>query len=96
MSFFITNQNKLIKDTINDVLPSSDQLFFLVGYFYFSGFQLLYKNITLEQKLKILVGLQAESRISNYIEFSSSKGFPDAQKRRQCWYQSLCGGGCRF
>ncbi len=90
MSFFITNQNKLIKDTINDVLPSSDQLFFLVGYFYFSGFQLLYKNITLEQKLKILVGLQAESRISNYIEFSSSKGFPDAQKRRQCWYQSLC------
>lgn len=89
MSFFITNQDKLVKNTINNVLPSSDQLFFLVGYFYFSGFQLLYKNIKLEQKLKILVGLQAESRVSSYIEFSSSVGLPEKNKRCQCWYQSL-------
>lgn len=89
MSFFITNQDKLVKDTINNVLPSSDQLFFLVGYFYFSGFQLLYKNIKPEQKLKILVGMQAESRISSYIEFSSSQGFPNAQERRRYWYSSL-------
>lgn len=89
MSFFITNQDKLVKDTINNVLPSCDALFFLVGYFYFSGFQLLYKNISLDQKLKILVGLQAESRISSYIEFSSSQGFPSAQERRRYWYYSL-------
>jgi len=90
-NFFITNQNELVKDAIERDLPSSDQLFFLVGYFYFSGFQLIYKNITLEQKLKILVGLQAESRISSYIEFSSSKDFPDsAEERRRYWYHSLC------
>ncbi len=90
MGFFITNQERLVGDTIKNVLPSCDKLFFLVGYFYFSGFQALYKHITKEQLLKILVGLDAESRIASYIEFSSSNGFPTNEiERRQRWYHSV-------
>lgn len=89
MGFFITNTNKSLGETVNNLIPSCNSLFFLVGYFYFSGFQLLYKQITEDQELKILVGLEAESKINSYIEFSSSKGFPDANKRRKYWYKSL-------
>ena len=89
MSFFITNTDRLVRDSINNIIPNCNDLYFLVGYFYFSGFQLIYKQITLEQNLKILVGLQAESRISSYIEYSSSNGFPPRRERRKCWYKTV-------
>ena len=92
MGFFITNTNKTLGETVNNLIPSCDYLFFLVGYFYFSGFQLLYKQITEDQELKILVGLEAESKINSYIEFSSSKGFTEQSnqsKRRTHWYKSI-------
>jgi len=38
-SSFITNQHEFLSKIIQDILPSSDNLFFLVGYFYFSGFE---------------------------------------------------------
>ena len=33
---FITNEEELLSDIINNILPSTDALFFMVGYFYFS------------------------------------------------------------
>lgn len=37
-SAFITNQKEFLSKVIGDILPVSDKLYFLVGYFYFSGF----------------------------------------------------------
>jgi hypothetical protein len=56
---FITNQEKLLSDVVNNILPSSEKLYFLVGYFYFSGFEEIYKNVT-DKEIKILVGLEIE------------------------------------
>jgi len=36
---FVTNQEKLLSDVVNNILPCAERLYFLIGYFYFSGFQ---------------------------------------------------------
>lgn len=38
---FITNKDKLLSDIINGILPKSQSLDVLVGYFYFSGYKLM-------------------------------------------------------
>ena len=35
---FITNKELILSDIINSILPKCDNAYFLVGYFYFSGF----------------------------------------------------------
>jgi len=52
---FITNEEKLLSEVINNILPSSEKLYFLIGYFYFSGFQEIYKKIG-DKEINILVG----------------------------------------
>ncbi|MBL7130897.1 MAG: helicase [Candidatus Omnitrophica bacterium] len=63
---FITNQDKLLSDVVNNILPSSKKLLFLIGYFYFSGFEEIYKNVK-DKEIKILVGLEIEHDITNKI-----------------------------
>ena len=64
---FITNQERLLTDVVNIILPSSDRLYALVGYFYFSGFQELYQNLT-DKEVRILVGMEVEKDIANKIK----------------------------
>ena len=66
-SKFITNQSDLLSDIINQILPSTEKVFFLVGYFYFSGFEQLYKNLA-DQEIKILVGMDVEKTIFNKVK----------------------------
>ena len=64
---FITNnkQQKTLKGRLNTLISIRDELKFLVGYFYFSGWSDIYlclqKNP--QQKIKLLVGLQ----VCNYL-----------------------------
>jgi len=62
----ITNQEKLLSEVFNNILPSSQHLYFLVGYFYFSGFEEIYNNIE-DKAIQILVGLEIEKDITNKI-----------------------------
>ncbi|MFA5778776.1 MAG: helicase-related protein [Elusimicrobiota bacterium] len=64
---FITNQEKLLSDVINNILPSTQRLNMLVGYFYFSGFQEIYKNIA-DKEVRILIGLDIEKDILNKVK----------------------------
>jgi superfamily II DNA or RNA helicase len=66
-SEFITNQEKLLTDVVNNILPSSKNLYFLVGYFYFSGFEEIYKNVG-DKQVKILVGLEIESNLKKRLK----------------------------
>jgi len=63
---FITNQSKLLSEVFNNILPSSKSLYFLVGYFYFSGFEEIYKNIG-DKNVRILVGLDIEKDLFNKV-----------------------------
>lgn len=63
---FITNQDKLLSEVFNNILPSSKALYFLVGYFYFSGFEEIYNNVA-DKNIKILVGLDVEKDLFNKV-----------------------------
>jgi superfamily II DNA or RNA helicase len=87
---FITNQQRLLTDVVNNILPSAKKLYFLVGYFYFSGFEEIYKNVK-DKEIKILVGLELESDLSNKIkeyELISDTNAPRG-KVRENYYKSL-------
>lgn len=62
----ITNQDKFLSEVISEILPGCDKAFFLVGYFYFSGFQEIYEQLR-DKQLKILVGLDIERGLANGI-----------------------------
>jgi Trp operon repressor len=64
---FITNQKKLLSEVVNHYLKDSDNLYFLVGFFYFSGFEEIVENIR-DKKLKVLVGLEAEKGLMNRVK----------------------------
>ncbi|HLP46385.1 MAG TPA: helicase, partial [Candidatus Kapabacteria bacterium] len=63
----ITNQNKFLHEVFHNILPSSQNLLFLVGYFYFSGFEEVYENLR-DKHLRILVGMDIEMNIRNKIK----------------------------
>lgn len=66
---FITNKENspVLSDIINSILPKCDNAYFLVGYFYFSGFAELHEKLR-NVHLRILVGLEVERNIINGIK----------------------------
>lgn len=76
MSNFITNsQTKNLKSRLINLIKESTELKFLVGFFYFSGWQEIYEALkdNKEVNLKILVGLQVDNYLSDIIEVERSK-----------------------
>ena len=65
-SKFITNQDLLVSEMMDNILPSTKEMSFLLGYFYFSGFEQIYKSIG-HRPLKILVGMDVERDIAGVI-----------------------------
>jgi superfamily II DNA or RNA helicase len=66
--YFITNrgEDSLLK-TIDKIFTTPmESLDFLVGYFYFSGMEQIYKNIK-DTKMRILVGLEIDKDLQNNI-----------------------------
>jgi len=74
-SNFITNSEKgtTLKDRLQKLIASSYELKFLVGFFYFSGWQEIYKSLIENDavKLKILVGLQVDKYLSRIVEIEN-------------------------
>ncbi len=64
MADLITNNEQKLGDEISKILPSTDKLFVLVGYFYYSGFNELHDDLK-DKEIKILVGLDIEKNILN-------------------------------
>ena len=52
--FLITNETQelTVKNIADNILPDCDEVFFEVGYFYFSGFEQIYKKLNLKISLK--------------------------------------------
>ena len=65
-SSFITNKEKFLSDIINGILPKTDAVDILVGYFYFSGYIQLSENLK-DKQIRILVGLDVDLQISKHI-----------------------------
>lgn len=70
-SLFITNQDhRSLKRRLDDLIQHSAELKFLVGFFYFSGWQELYERLknTQDLQIKVLVGLNADRYLGQTIE----------------------------
>ena len=46
MGSLITNRNEFLSELINNILPGAENLYFLIGYFYFSEIQKIRKRLT--------------------------------------------------
>ena len=65
-SNFITNKEKFLSDIINGILPKTNAVDILVGYFYYSGYVQLSNNLK-DKQIRILVGLDIDLQITKYI-----------------------------
>src|SRR5574344_455502 len=65
-SNFITNKDKFLSDIINGILPKTDAVDILVGYFYYSGYVQLSDNLK-NENIRILVGLDVDLQITKHI-----------------------------
>ncbi|MFR9165613.1 MAG: helicase-related protein [Dysgonomonas sp.] len=70
---FITNSEvtTTVKKRLEKLMTASTELKFLVGFFYFSGWQEIYRSLKENDKiiLKVLVGLQVDSFMSGIVEY---------------------------
>ncbi|OWK69066.1 helicase-related protein [Pedobacter sp. AJM] len=71
---FITNNKgqKTLKGRLNTLIGISEELKFLVGFFYFSGWKELFESLRKNNKLtlKLLVGLQVCQHLHKALEFA--------------------------
>lgn len=65
-SNFITNKERFLSDIINGILPKTDAVYMLIGYFYYSGYIQLSKRLK-DKQIQILVGLDIELQIAKHI-----------------------------
>ena len=75
MNNFITNSNKKqLKTRLLELLSKSEELKFLVGFFYFSGLKELYNGLKSNDqiKLKVLVGLNVDKTIHGLTNFRTT------------------------
>ena len=94
MSHFIQNTGEnSLSQIINNLLPSKTKAMdFLVGYFYFSGIQEIYKNID-DKPMRILVGMDMDHELLNKtseFDFFAQNHRPSSNKDiRENFYDSL-------
>lgn len=72
-SYFITNKDKFLSDIINGILPKTDAVDILVGYFYYSGYVQLSDNLK-SKNIRILVGLDVDLQITKHIREARHSG----------------------
>ncbi len=72
MAILINKEGKGLEERLNELIARSDELKFLVGFFYFSGFREIYESIkknTDLKEIKVLVGLDVDEYNDLLIEF---------------------------
>ena len=72
---FITNENgQSLEDRFKVLIKNSKLFDCLVGYFYVSGFHLLYKSLESTEKIRILIGINTDKKVYDLLKTSSTFG----------------------
>ncbi|MDR2768693.1 MAG: hypothetical protein LBB82_10260, partial [Treponema sp.] len=89
MPRFITNQSDLLSELLKTYIPNSKRLDFLTGYFYFSGFYSIHREIA-GRDLRILVGMEADVTVQHAIrEYADTVQGPSSNlKTRQAYFET--------
>ena len=90
---FITNngRHQSLKGRLNALIEVSEELKFLVGFFYFSGWEELYKNIkeNNDVELKILVGLNVGQQLNKIFEYETDESDLSSDERFDNFINSI-------
>jgi superfamily II DNA or RNA helicase/HKD family nuclease len=92
MNNFITNSGaKNLKGRLIELIDKSDELKFLIGFFYFSGIRELYDGLkdNKDVKIKILVGLNVDKQNYGLIEYSDSEEQLSDEERCYKFFESI-------
>lgn len=91
---FITNNagQKALKRRLNTLISISEELKFLVGFFYFSGWKEVYESLKANEniKLRLLVGLQVDKLVyDNLVEYGYEEERTSDEDRFNAFMSSL-------
>ncbi len=92
MSNFITNSDaRDLKRRLIELIRKSDELKFLVGFFYFSGIQELYEGLkeNPHQRLKVLVGLNVDATNYGMMELADNDDSVSDEEKTDQFFQSV-------
>lgn len=92
MNGFITNNDeKILKNRLIELIKKSDELKFLVGFFYFSGIQELYDGLKGNPGgvLKILVGLNVDKTVHGLVEFQDKDSQSSDEEKTYRFFESI-------
>ena len=64
---FITNKERILNETIENILPTTEKIDLLVGFFFFSGFKWLAENLK-DKKIRVLIWMEVELSIKNTLK----------------------------
>ena len=89
---FITNEaGKSLNERLIELIESSDELKFLVGFFYFSGLTELYEGLKNNPtvNLKVLVGMNVDKLNYNLIEYADNDQSASNSQKLDKYFKSL-------
>ncbi len=92
MKNFITNDREInLKNRLIELIKKSDELKFLVGFFYFSGIRELYKGLkdNPDVNIKVLVGLNVDKTNFGLLEFAEKDTQLSDEERCYKFLQSV-------
>lgn len=75
----IDNKNQTLQDALKNALVTADRIDVAVGFFYFSGFEALAKELK-DKKVRILVGLEVDPKLISEISQKAKNGDVDLSK----------------
>src|SRR3990172_9212475 len=92
MKNFITNNSETnLKKRLIELIQKSDELKFLVGFFYFSGIRELYEGLkdNPDVNIKVLVGLNVDKTNFGLLEFAEKDNHLSDEERCYKFLQSV-------
>ena len=92
MSNFINNSGaNTLKERVVSLIEKSQELKFLVGFFYFSGIRELYESLKKnpDVQIKVLVGLNVDGTIFGLVEGGEKRNDININEKTHQFFQSL-------
>lgn len=68
----IKDSEGCLKEIITSVLPDTEEFLVMSGYFYFSGYELIYKELA-DKKIRILCGMDTDNKTLELLASSKEK-----------------------
>jgi len=92
LKFFTNSDNDSLCERLKKLMQDSHSFDVLVGYFYTSGFFLMYKHLEEVEKIRILIGLNNNKQTVELINIAKNQelNFLSNKKKKENYRENLC------